>query len=135
MSVHYPRPHHGSSSEYQVSGFPYVTGSTTSEVGATTPIKVTFPYVTQFIQVTNIGSNPLYVGFTENGVKGTETANRFQIFKDATGNRRSPVIPVKCKEIFFLSSTSTTGFQLIAGLTNVRDFPVMSGSSGFEGVG
>ena len=134
MSLQYPKSHHGLASEFQVHGFPYVTGSTTSEVGATTPIKVTFPYVVQFIQVNNIGANDLYIGFTANGVKSTETANRFLLPNDV-GSNISPVIPVKCKEVFFLSSTSTTGFTVIAGLTNVKEFPAMSGSNGFDGVG
>ena len=137
MSINFPKPHHGSAAEFQVSGFPFVTGSAFDEVGTSIPVRVTFPYVTQFIQVTNIGSGILYVGFTENGVKGTETEHRFQIFKDATSERTTPVIPVKCKELYFLCGTSgrTTGFQVIAGLTNVREFPVLTGSNGFEGVG
>ena len=134
MSIHYAKPHHGSASEFQVHGFPFVTSSTTSEVGTSNAISVKFPYVTQFIQVTNIGGNALLVGFTENGVKSAVTANNFLIGKDA-GDQVSPVIPVKCKEIFFLGSGGTTGFSLIAGLTNVTEFPVMSGSNGFEGVG
>ena len=134
MATNYPQPHHGSASEFQVHGFPYVTGSTTTEVGASTPIKVTFPYATQFIQVTNIGGNDLLVGFTENGVKSTETANRLLLPNDA-GSNVGPVIPIKCKDIFFLSATSTTGFTVIAGLTNVRNFPLMTGSNGYEGVG
>ena len=135
MSISYAKPHHGSTAEFQVSGFPFVTGSTSSEVGNSNPVKVTFPYVSQFIQVTNIGSNILYVGFTENGVKGTDTEHRFQIFKDNTSERTTPVLPIKCKELYFLSAASTTGFQVVAGLTNVREFPVLSGSNGFEGVG
>ncbi len=134
MSIHYPKAHHGSTSEFQVSGFPFVTGSSTTEVGATTPIKIGFPYVTQFIQVTNIGGNDLYIGFTANGVKGAETINRILLPNDA-GSNVSPVIPVKCDAVYFLSSTSTTGFTIIAGLTNVKEFPEMTGSNGFEGVG
>ena len=131
MSLQYPRPHHGSSAEFQAHGFPYATGSVAGEVGTTTPIKITFPYVTQFVQVSNPDANGLYVGFTENGIKGTETANRYFVAATSAG----PVIPVKCKEVFVLAHASTSGFTVVAGLTNVRDFPVMSGSEGFAGVG
>ena len=132
--MQYPKPHHGSTSEFQVSGFPFVTGSTATEVGTSAAITVKFPYVTQFVQVTNIGGNNLLVGFTENGVKGTVTANRFLVGKDA-GDQVSPVLPIKCKELYFLGSGGTTGFTVVAGLTNVLEFPIVSGSNGFEGVG
>jgi hypothetical protein len=131
MSISYARPHHGSTAEFQVSGFPFVTGSATGEAGTTTPIKVVFPYVTQFVQVSNPDSNGLYVGFTENGIKGTETTNRYFVPASSAG----PVIPVKCTEVFILAAASTTSFTVIAGLTNVKDFPIMTGSNGFEGVG
>jgi hypothetical protein len=134
MSINYPRPHHGSAAEFQVHGFPYVTGSSTTEVGTSVPIKINFPYATQFIQVTNIGANDLFIGFTANGVKGAETVNRLLLPNDA-GSNVSPVIPVKCRDIFFLGSGGTTGFTVIAGLTNVKEFPLMTGSDGFDGVG
>ena len=131
MSLQYPLAHHGSTSEFQVSGFPFVTGSASGEVDTTTPVKVIFPYVTQFIQVSNPDANGLYVGFTENGITGTETKNRYYVPPSSAG----PVIPVKCTEVFILAAASTTSFTVIAGLTNVRDFPTISGSNGFEGVG
>ena len=134
MSISYPRPHHGSASEYQVHGFPYVTGSTTTEVGTSTPIKVSFPFVTQFIHVTNIGASDLYVGFSENGVTGTVTANRF-VVPSSAGSEVSPCIPVKCREVYFLGNGGTTGFTVVAGMTNVKEFPILSGSNGFDGVG
>ena len=134
MSIQYPRPHHGSASEYQVHGFPYVTGSGTAEVGQSTPLAVRFPYVTQFIQVTNIGDNDLLIGFSENGVKATESPHRILLPNDV-GSNVGPVIPVKCKEVFFLGSGGTTGFTIVAGLTNVTEFPLMTGSNGFEGIG
>ena len=131
MSIHYAKAHHGSTSEFQVSGFPFVTGSASGEAGASTPIRVAFPYVTQFLQVSNPDANGLYVGFTENGIKGTETKNRYYVPPSSAG----PVIPVKCTEVFILAAENTTSFTIVAGLTNVREFPTMSGSNGFEGVG
>ncbi len=134
MSINYPRPHHGSASEYQVSGFPYVTGSAATEVSTSNALAISFPYVTQFIQVTNIGGNDLLIGFSENGVKGNVTSHRILLPNDA-GSNVGPVLPIKCKQLFFLGSGGTTGFTVIAGLTNVTEFPIMTGSNGFEGVG
>ena len=134
MSINYPRPHHGSASEYQVSGFPYVTGSAAAEVSTSNALAISFPYVTQFIQVTNIGGNDLLIGFSENGVKGNVTSHRILLPNDA-GSNVGPVLPIKCKQLFFLGSGGTTGFTVIAGLTNVTEFPIMTGSNGFEGVG
>ena len=124
MSLQYPRPHHGSASEFQVHGFPFVTSSVNNEVVTSAPIKITFPYVTQFVQVTNTGNSKLLVGFSENGITGSVTTNRFQI--PPSGSSVSPVIPVKCREIFFLTDVGTTSFTVLAGLTNVTQFPVMS---------
>ena len=132
MSINYPRPHHGSASEFQVSGFPFVTGSATDEATTSSAIRIPFPYVTQFIQVTNIdNADAIAVAFTANGLQGAETANRFVIPADTAG----PVLPIKCKEIFVGAVTNTATFTVVAGLTNVRDFPIMTGSNGFEGVG
>lgn len=133
MSINYPRPHHGSASEFQVHGFPFVTSSINNEVVTSGPVKVTFPYVTQFVQITNTGNSKLLVGFSENGVTGSVTTNRLQI--PPSGSSMSPVLPIKCREIFFLTDVGTTSFTLLAGLTNVTEFPVMSGSTGFDGVG
>ena len=58
----------GSVAAYQVSGMPYATGNIS--VGAT-PIQVTFPYVTQWIQVTHHINADLRIGFSSNGVKGS----------------------------------------------------------------
>ena len=132
MSINYPRPHHGSASEFQVSGFPFVTGSATNEANTSSAIRIPFPYVTQFIQITNMDdADAIAVAFTANGLEGAETANRFVIPAATCG----PVLPIKCKEIFVGAVANTATFTVVAGLTNVRDFPIMTGSNGFEGVG
>jgi len=136
-----PEPHHNMVSEYQGSSIPFVTSSQANEV-STTPIKVSFPYVTRWIEVTNTdltAGDDLRVGFTQNGVKSAVTANYFVL-------KGGPIVgstsrwEVKCTELWFLRhGAADTSFSVIAGLTNVKTkhFPVLTGSLplGAQGVG
>jgi hypothetical protein len=121
---------------YQLSGIPYVTSSAGNEV-TTSAMKVEFPYVTKSVTVHNTGGNDLHIGFTEKGVNAQVTSNYFVL--DTHGSTKDAVVTfdVRCKEMWFASSTSTTDFSLFASLTPVEAaaFPVITGSNGFEGVG
>lgn len=134
MSLKYAQSGPGNAAEYLVSGTPYVTRSSASEVSSTTPLKHTFPFVTRFFNIQNIGANPLRVGFTANGVSATETAN--YIVLDA-GTTSSITYELKTKELYFLAEGGGSGFEIMAGLTSVspNQFPLLTGSNGFEGVG
>ena len=151
MAIHYPKPSANNTAEYQVSGIPFVTSSVYNEVDTSTAVQVRFPYVTQWIQIVSIGFGNLRVGFTENGVKSNPDANYFMVASGSIATRASATavggavserIPVRCKEIWILGSTGNdptnkAGFTVLAGLTNVksREFPTITGSNGFEGVG
>ena len=142
MAIQYPKPHHGHVSEYQVSGYPYVTSSAANEVGTSTPVVHKFPYVTQWVKVINQDTaHTLYVGFTEAGVRASPTANRFALSPQSgdynNPNASTDMIHVRCKELWFLGADNACGFTIIAGLTNVKsgDFPTLTGSDGFQGVG
>lgn len=134
--MNWPTPHHGMVSEYQSSGVPFVTSSATNEVGAT-PISVTFPFVTRWIQVFNTDStagDTLRIGFTQNGVSAVQTAN----YMILSGGQSTARLELKCDQLWFLKhGANPASFSVIAGLTNVPPdrFFVMSGSSGVEGVG
>ena len=137
MSLQYPKPNHNHASEYQVSSWPFVTSSTTTEVGSSA-ISVKFPYITRWFQVTNIGAagTSLRIGFTEKGVQSTPDANYLLL----TGSASTDRLEIKCSQLWFLKNVGSagTGFSLIAGLTNVSsgsDFPIITGSNGFAGVG
>jgi hypothetical protein len=95
---------------YQVSGKPFASGS----LDATNSMSVEFPYVTQWITIVNHDSNHLRVGFSENGVEGT---NYFRCGPQA-GNENSQnlTISVKTTELWF---TGSTDFDIVAGLTNI----------------
>ena len=136
MSLNWGPPAHNFVPEYQQSGIPFVTSSAANEV-TNTPIRVSFPYVTRWVQVTNTdgtAGDTLRVGFTQNGVNAVETANYF-ILSGATSTER---LELKCKEIWVRRhGSNNASFSIIAGLTNVpaSGFPILSGSNGVLGVG
>jgi hypothetical protein len=143
MSINYPKPHYNSTSEYQVSSWPYVTASATNEL-TTTPLRITFPYSTRWINVINLGETEnIRVGFSRNGVTGTETTNFLSVaIVGAMGFQNSAnstgTIEVKCREIWLQSENDDNGtstFQVIAGLTNIKRgrFPVLTASDGPAG--
>jgi hypothetical protein len=136
MSSNWPKPAHNYVPEYQQSGIPYVTSSAANEVGATA-IQVTFPYVTRWVQVFNtdgVVGDTMRVGFTQNGVKATETANYFIL----SGGQSTDRLELKCTGLWFLKhSANSASFSVVAGLTNVpaAGFPILSGSNEVAGVG
>jgi len=166
--------------EYQLSGVPYVTSSadptgTTVALGqvpvvvqaanatpaeialaaAVTPYRVQFPFVTRWVQISNIGSNDLRVGFTENGVRGIGEANNgpapgtnpstgflgqnyFILKAEGAGPGQGPDranhtvrLELRCTDLFFLAETDTSDVEVVAGLTTVHrsQFPVLTGST------
>jgi len=139
---------------YQTSGTPFVTSSNGTTV-TTTPAHVRFPYVTRFIQVTNTSEYPLRIGFSENGVNGVggsvsgsayETGSparcqNYLIVSGSTtgGGNQSVRLELRCKELFIRThgDAGATGFTLVAGLTGISamQFPTLTGSAGFRGVG
>ena len=145
---------------YQTSGTPYVTSSaaTGRQEG---PSIVNFPYVTKTITVRNLGSVDLRVAFTLSGSYAVgETIGMTGGVKPATDPRASNyqgnnffVLPAesadaapsqvtldaRCKQLFLMAAhnTNDTEYSLYAGLTGIStdQFPVLSASNGFLGVG
>jgi len=123
-SFQYPAPGASSVLEYQASGLPYVTQS----VATTTPAKVELPFVTKFFTVKNNGASDLAVGFTSNGVLGS---NRFTIPASSsyTGD-------IRVADLFFATDAGTATYELIAGLTQIprKNWFILTGSLvGFSG--
>ena len=125
---------------YQVSGIPFATGSLTIPASGSTPLKIEFPYVTQWVSVSNTNSKHVRLGFSELGVKNggsnyvlihEETAPTFNMYN------------LKLTEVYLLSDTgqAVTDFSLVAGLTNIpvervnNISPSGSNWSGSVGVG
>jgi len=125
MSLNNPAMHEGFVPAYQVSAIPFVTSSTVTTVN-----QVNFPFVTRFFTIQNNSSLALRFGFTELGVKGT---NYFTI---PSGSKYDGEI--RTDRLFLSSSTAASiSYSVIAGLTGVptRNFSIITGSNGFEGVG
>ena len=135
---------------YQASGIPFVTSSAVAEVTAT-PVRVQFPSVTRFVQVENISDAHLRIGFTKNGIEG-----KGAVISGSSGDQRKENdavhknyfilgpsgstgrLELRCKELWFMRDRGVSaGFSLIAGVTAIRpqDFPPLTGSAGFRGVG
>jgi hypothetical protein len=103
---------------YQVSGIPFATSSLAAPASSGTPTEVSFPDVTQRIFVSNLINQPLRVGFSSNGIKGTN----YFIIPAATIATVFPTqeFRVKVSSIFLLSHTSTpTSASVFAELSNI----------------
>lgn len=137
MSLNWPIPSHNFAAEYQVSSWPFLTSSGLTEVTAT-PVQVSFPFVTRWVQVFNTSTTQattLRVGVTSNGVLGTTVTGANYILLQ--GGQATERLELKCNQLWFLRGTGTSvGFSVVAGLTNVNaNFPAITGSNGFGGVG
>jgi len=123
-SFQMPSPGPSSVLEYQASGLPYVTQS----VATTSATKVELPFVTRFFTVKNNGADTLCIGFTENGVLGS---NKLTVPASAsyTGD-------IRVADLFFATESGTATYELVAGLTQIprRNWFILTGAlNGFSG--
>jgi hypothetical protein len=102
---------------YQVSGTPYLTGST---INTGQEVGVDFPFVTRSVTVINSGSAVLRIHFNSTS-SGDVINGRHYITLD--GDDENVTFNVKCKEIYVTcpnaGNGSTTGFECFAELTNI----------------
>ena len=131
---------------YQLSGVPYVTSSATDEV-TSAGVGISFPNVTRWVEVRNNGSKDLRVGFTLNGVLGVggsvsgssdeATANHSNYFILPAVSGSTTRWEARCTQMWFATATGESAFSVAAGLTGVipRQYPILTGSNGFVGVG
>ncbi len=125
---------------YQVSGIPFATGNLTIPASGSTPLKIEFPFVTQWVSITNVNTKHIRMGFSENGVKNGSN-NYVLIHEDA--HPTFNMYNLKLSEIYLLSDTgqSIGNASLVAGLTNIpvervnNISPSGSNWSGSSGVG
>jgi hypothetical protein len=118
---------------YQTSGIPYATSSIAAPASSGTPTVVSFPDTTQRVFVSNVNTaSPLRVGFSANGVSGTN----YFIIPQATSTTNFPTqeFRVKVSSIYLLSHTATpTSASVFAELTNISTSHLQN--SGPNGVG
>jgi len=138
MSSNY-KPGLGNVGSYQVSGIPFASGSLTAPSSSSAPLEITFPYVTQWVQIIphsdNGAKRDLKVGFSQNGVSGSGT-NYFRVHTRNT-DTYAPVYNLKVTSLFFQSdSSSTIEFDVVAGLTSIETKNILPANwSGSVGVG
>lgn len=115
--------------EFQISSIPWVTSS------AVVPDQIEsykFYRVTRFITVVNASTtNDLKVGFTKNGISGS--SNFVIVPAGQQLNEELKLIELHIQG----TGSGTTEYSVLAGITgcNPRQYPVLTGSVGFEGVG
>lgn len=132
MSLNNVVLHEGYVPAYQSSAVPFVTSSLISAGGVQV---ITFPQVTRFFNIQNVGTvstDEIAVAFTQRGLDPS-VGNYFTIgqgvsFRDEI---RTTALYVSC------SSGASVRYQVIAGLTNIpkEQFLTLSGSNGHQGVG
>lgn len=123
------KPGIGNVGSYQVSGIPWVSSSI-APISSSSPVALSFPYVTKFINIKNINITDvaLRIGFSENGVKGS---NYFLL---SAGEAFEGELRVT--DIYLLSDTSEqVSFCAIAGLTGIERRELSTNWSGSVGVG
>ena len=112
----------GHSAAYQVSGKPYVTGNLDGQTYGSgpglngAPRLVEFPNVTSWVTIVNNGSADCLVGFSEDGVNGT---NYFTIKADTANAGPSRVGPLDLK-VTQLWLSGSTDVDVVAGLTYIE---------------
>ncbi len=118
---------------YQLSGKPFVTTVTGSVTAGGT--EVGFPSITRWVQVTNLGSTgqDVRIGFSANGVDGTENDYFYQLEPAVDGTGTSGRLELRCKSLFIKSIAGTPIITVIAGLTDIPD--MRSPLTGSVGVG
>ena len=124
--------HHNHADEYMASGLPFALHFDDVD-NNTTAKEVEFPYVTRWIQV-YAHAQDIRVGFTLNGVNGNPT-NNFIVVKAGTNSGR---LEIKCTKIFLRADSANNGqASVVAGYTNIpqKNYPILTGSNSFKGVG
>jgi len=130
MSLNNPVMGEGYIPAYQISASPWVTSSFIS-VGEIQ--ELSFPCVTRFINVQNVATgvaDEIAVAFT---TRGFETGNYFTLSQGAALRDE-----IRTDRIFVSCSAGTdVRYQMMMGLTSipVKNFLVITGSNGFNGVG
>jgi hypothetical protein len=107
----------GTTSAYQVSGQPFITGSDNLDAGH--EHLIVFPNVTKSITVTNHTGDGLRVHFAATG-SGDVVVGRHYAVLDA--NNESITMNVKCTELFISNGTENDNisYRVIAELTPIQ---------------
>jgi hypothetical protein len=100
---------------YQVSGHPYLTGSTAIDAGVTHTIS--FPRVAKKVVVTSRSAVDLQLSFTHPNTGDAAEAKHYVTLVD---NKDSFTFDVKCKEFYVTSLGNGGAYELYAELTGIQ---------------
>ena len=121
-----------SAGAYQVSGTPFLTGSSFAKHATTVDgFKVAFPLMTKSVTVINRSAVPIQVHFASRAGSGNIVAQKRYI--TLPGDKDSFTFDVKCREIFLSSVDADAGtcvFELFAEITPIKSDFNLSGSVG-----
>ena len=113
---------------FQVSAIPWASSSLVVPPNSSTPLEISFPLVTKDITIKNTSFNTIKVGFSSNGIQGT---NYFSL---SYGESYSS--DLKISKLYLLSADGTSGqASVVAGLTAIPAAQLSSNWSGSAGVG
>lgn len=130
----WPEPHHGMVSEYQQSGIPFVFFKSQSDPTENSIITITLPYVSRWIKLSVVSAgNTCRVGFGDfSSTKGVQGDN--YIMANVLTAITTP-LEIKCKVIkIFVPNGQAPVINLVAGLTNVRQFPDIEREADLSGI-
>ena len=107
---------------YQVSGYPYITGSAALTAG--TEHQISFPKVTRAVTVYNMSLTPIRFSFNPSGSSRVVAGHHYvELGPGSSGSNSerplSMTLNVKCKEIYVSSPAGTAEYRVIAELTNI----------------
>ena len=117
-SVGYP-PGEKTTGEYVVSGFPFVSGSTSETTGV---YEIPFPTLTQWILVSNESDTDMKIGFTATGV----AANQFFTVQADT---QTDKFDIRTKSLFVKPGSTSKAYSIMAGLTAIPTGSIASTES------
>lgn len=115
----------GSTGAYQASAIPFVTGSLS--ISATVVKEISFPQVTKFVVIKNDHDNDLRVGFSQNGIVGT---NYFTLAKGESFSAE-----FRITKLFLRGDSDISAATVVAGLTTITSDNLINSWSGSLGVG
>ena len=130
-----PAPHHNMASEYQQSGVPFVYYKSVGGLSGDKIVTLTLPYVSRWIYLTLGGTvTNVTVGFAD--ISGTLGIQGDNYIKAADLNAITVPLEMKCKKILIKvpNACNDLTISLLAGLTNVRDFPPIESTASISGI-
>jgi len=125
MTLQWPNSGMNWFTAYHVPGVPWVTGSVSISLNETK--KMELSHICKYFSVRNLGASDLRVGFTLNGVTGSN------FMTVPTGTIMD--FDLRVRDVYLLPEDGSTTFDFLAGLTNIsrNAFPDISGSTSLQG--